>query len=197
MKKKNKKLSLEEVRKLKRKQKLGRIARGVIQVASSAGFLAAALMAPAVVQLWDNKRTRQKEWYMREVLENLTCRKILHKEKSGTQTIYKLTEKGEDLALAYELQTLSIPKPFRWDGKWRLVISDVPERLKHVREELRSLLTGLGFVSIQKSVWAYPYQCSDVITILKRRFELGKEILYLEVDTLENDHWLRDIFFLR
>lgn len=194
---KSESISLKDLRKFKRKQKLGHVARSVIQAVSSAGFLTAAIMAPNVVQLWDNKLTRQKEWYMRNVLQNLSDRDLLQKTKRNGRVVYELTKRGEGVALAYELQTLTIPRPILWDGKWRIVISDIKESNRLARDELRDVLSRLGFAPIQKSVWAHPYKCADVISIVKRKFGLDREVLYMEVDTLENDHWLRDIFFLR
>src|SRR3989344_1458937 len=111
----------------------------------------------------------------------------------GSRTV----EKGEKLATGYQLKTLSIKKPWNWDGNWRVVMFDIPEFKKSTREELRSTLIALGFVSLQKSAWVHPYTCADVITLIKRKYELGREVLYLEVDKLENDHWLREEFDLK
>jgi phenylacetic acid degradation operon negative regulatory protein len=40
-----------------------------------------------------------------------------------------------------------------WDGKYRLVFFDIPEKNRAVRDLLRSKLKELGFVGWQKSVW--------------------------------------------
>jgi len=116
-------------------------------------------------------------------------------EKRGKEG-YELTQKGEALAVGYELRNIQLPKRHIWNGNWHMVMSDIPERLKGVREELRGILSGMGFVQVQKSVWAYPYPCLEAIVLLKKKYNLNKEILYLEVDKLENDFWLRSKFFL-
>ncbi len=41
-----------------------------------------------------------------------------------------------------------------WDGKWRIVVFDIPEKYKPTREMLRRYLYELGFSQIQKSVFA-------------------------------------------
>ena len=84
----------------------------------------------------------------------------------------------------------------RWDHKWRLVIFDIQEKKRTARDELRDTLEMLDFQKLQNSVWVHPYPCAEIISLIKRKHNLAKDILYLEVDVLENDSWLRDIFFL-
>lgn len=45
----------------------------------------------------------------------------------------------------------------KWDGKWRFVIFDIPEKAKGVRDRLRSKLKELGFGMWQKSVYVTAY----------------------------------------
>jgi phenylacetic acid degradation operon negative regulatory protein len=50
-----------------------------------------------------------------------------------------------------------------WDGKWRLIIYDIPEKKRTQREFLRSLLQLLGFGKIQYSCWVSAYDYSKLI----------------------------------
>jgi hypothetical protein len=36
-------------------------------------------------------------------------------------------------------------------------------------------------------VWLYPYDCEDVIVLLKADLKIGKDVLYMIVDELEFD----------
>lgn len=51
----------------------------------------------------------------------------------------------------------------KWDGLWRLVIYDIPEKQKNKRDILRDYLKYLGFGKIQGSSWASPYDFSAEI----------------------------------
>ena len=93
-----------------------------------------------------------------------------------------------------ELKDYATKKPKRWDGKWRVLIFDIPERRKSVRDKVRLTLTAIGFKRLQNSVWVYPYDCEDLITLLKADFKIGRDLLYLIVDSIENDAILRDWF---
>jgi len=68
----------------------------------------------------------------------------------------------------------------KWDGKWRLVIFDIAEKVRIVRNWLRKKLKELGFGQLQKSVWLSPH---DVLADFKEFIEnnnLGKNVILVE-----------------
>lgn len=73
---------------------------------------------------------------------------------------------------------------------------DIKEPRRSVRDALRRELQAVGFVKIQHSVWAYPYPCEDFIALLKADLHVGKDILYLVVEEMENDYLLKKHFSL-
>ena len=106
----------------------------------------------------------------------------------------RLTAKGEQILRRLELHDFKLRKPKRWDRKWRVLIFDIPERRKNLRPKIRYTLLAIGFIRLQDSVWVYPYDCEDLITLLKADFKIGKDLLYLIVDSIENDFPLRSHF---
>jgi len=54
----------------------------------------------------------------------------------------------------------------------------------------------IGFVRLQNSVWVYPYDCEDLVKLLKADFRIGREVLYVIADSIENDMWMRKEFSL-
>ena len=121
---------------------------------------------------------------------------LLKIEKQKHGDVLVLTKKGVDTMNKIKYGTIEIKQPKHWDGKWRLVIYDIKEERKSLRVELKNALRNIGFVAIQKSVWAYPFPCEDLHVMLKIDFKLGREVLYVVVDKLENDKWARDHFHL-
>jgi|SRR3989344_1127375 len=61
----------------------------------------------------------------------------------------------------------------RKDGKWVMIIFDIPQNHKKARNLLRSILKNLGYKLLQQSVWVSPYDIS------KRTEEL-LQLHYLE-----------------
>src|SRR3990167_4278610 len=94
------------------------------------------------------------------------------------------------------VQGIRLKKPKRWDGKWRVLIFDIPQTKNLLRDKLRRTLMAIGFIRLQDSVWIYPYDCEDLITLLKTDFRVGDQMLYMIVDSLENDDQVKEDFGL-
>ena len=179
-------------RKRKRRADLKKIILGIISVA---GILAVGAVAPNVLSamgklgLLPNKR--QKEF-----IENSRSRLVQKGYLKYQDTFLVLTLKGERALRLLQLKEYRLKKPKHWDGKWRVLIFDIPEKQQHLRWQIRHTLQMIGFVRLQNSVWIYPYDCEDVITLLKTDFKAGRKVLYMVVDTLEFDKPYREHFGL-
>jgi len=109
----------------------------------------------------------------------------------------RLTQKGESVLRTLEARNYAQQKPSRWDGKWRVLIFDIPEYRKSTREKIRRTVMEIGFIRLQDSVWIYPYDCEDLLTLLKADLKVGKDLLYMIVDSLEGDAKIRLFFGLK
>lgn len=109
---------------------------------------------------------------------------------------YELTLAGQEKLRRWEFASFKFKKPRRWDGKWRVIIFDIPDKKRKTRDQIRTLFKSAGFYLLQESVWVYPYDCEDVIALLKTDFGIGRNLLYLIVEELENDKYLREFFEL-
>lgn len=114
----------------------------------------------------------------------------------GTTSIV-LTEDGRKRALHYKLETLTLTKPKRWDGKWRLVAFDVPEEKRTGRNALRNKLRELGLVQLQKSLWAWPYKCKDEVDFVAETFDIGPYVHYIVAESLTSAKFLEYKFHFR
>ena len=54
-----------------------------------------------------------------------------------------------------------------------------------------------GFVRLQDSVWVFPYDCEDFVSLVKAELKIGSAILYMVVEHIENDKHLRAHFGLK
>src|SRR3989344_1023901 len=83
--------------------------------------------------------------------------KVLDKEENadGSMSI-TFTEKGKLRALNSKLDNIK-NKSQSWDGKWRMVSFDMPEKFKRGRDALRRTLKRIGFRELQKRVFICPY----------------------------------------
>lgn len=83
----------------------------------------------------------------------------------------------------------------QWDGIWRVVLFDVPEKRRHVRDAIRRLLLHMGFFPLQKSALATPVPCKNVIEDIATLFEAEHAIVYLETDRLGHSEERATRFF--
>jgi CRISPR-associated endonuclease Cas2 len=70
----------------------------------------------------------------------------------------------------------------RKDGKWIMVIFDIPEKTRKYRDQFREFLYSLRFRSLQKSVWVCPY---DVLKDLEELIKLLNIEKYVRIFLIE------------
>jgi len=127
----------------------------------------------------------------------LKKKKFIEVRREGHDIHIALTPEGKRRAGKYQIDDLCILKPKQWDKKWRVVLFDIPNTSNVIRNVFRAKLKELGFVSLQKSAWVHPFFCKDAIDLLREFLEAtSKEIIFFEVNKLENDMNLRRIFHL-
>ena len=150
----------------------------------------------ALVLDWLDKLGRDK-YKTRRAYYGLRNRGMIRLQKKDNQVKVLLTEKGNRQLLSYRIQDLQIRCPPKWDGRWRLVMFDVPEFQKTKRDSVRLKLEEMGFVNVQKSVYIHPYPCKDVVDALRQYYEFQAGQLYIfEAKVLEGEKGLRKHFKL-
>lgn len=81
-----------------------------------------------------------------------------------------LTPKGLDKML--KIKYKSIEKKLRKDGKFQMIIFDIPEKKRVLRDLLREHLHFLGYKMLQKSIWITPYDVEKETKEILRRYSL-------------------------
>ncbi|MEK7180054.1 MAG: hypothetical protein AAB706_01120 [Patescibacteria group bacterium] len=188
--------SLQNPLKTKTNEQKAFIKNAVLSTIGLVGVLSIALVAPNAIQLLKpflKKRSRNTHIAVNTALNRLLRQEMVYFEKTEKGTFVRLTDKGK---IYLETNILKQKKPQYWDGKWRMLIFDIKEHRRGTRDKLRRSLIDFGFKHLQHSVWIYPYDCEDIVVLLKADFKIGKDILYVVAERLENDGWLRKDFGL-
>lgn len=149
-------------------------------------------------------KSAHREWKkinhrsLHEAIKKLYQSKLIdYKENDDGTVILVLTENGRNKVLRYNLDKMKIKKPTEWDGWWRLVIFDVPESFKQGRDALASRLKQLGFYSLQKSVFIYPYECKNEVDFIVEVFNLRPYVRFIIAKETDVDLDLKNKFKLR
>lgn len=105
---------------------------------------------------------------------------------SSEQNDYlRITLEGKQKLYRDELGATTAPMSGTWDGKWRLVILDLPEERKNEREALRYLLKKAGFVCAKNSVWVSPFPFEHFFGNIKKDLHLTTELMVVVTDQLD------------
>ena len=177
----------------------GYLQKTVLSAVGIAGILAIGMVAPNTLQLLGGfgKHKRRFPEQARSALTRLAQKGYLVFEKNHRGTFARITASGvRALALEEEKASASIRTKRKWDKRYRMVMFDVPEKRKNVRDRLRRSMRESGFLLVQDSAWIYPYGCEDLIALIKADLRIGKDVLYVIVEKIENDAWIRKHFGL-
>jgi DNA-binding transcriptional regulator PaaX len=134
------------------------------------------------------------ETYNRHVIYNTFLRLkkegyLAEVEERGEKK-YRATLKGKTKILRF------LKREKSWDGRWRIVIFDIPETQKKMRHFFRIGLIDLGFRQLQKSVWICPYNIADRVEELIDYHQAKDYVHYLLVEELDNRDVLMKLFKL-
>jgi len=170
------------------------ITGGVISIAAiSPALLAAAIPAAQLIKKEDKNKRRK----IQKNISYLRSKKLISTSSNTGGAKIRLTKSGEKFVKKYYVSThinaVAIPK--KWDGRWRVILYDVPagDRLK--RDALRYFIKKLNMQQMQKSVWVYPFDCAEQVCFLKEFIELSdSEIRFIVTGSIGDDKKFKKIF---
>lgn len=149
---------------------------------------------------WERDRERRMarvEAQRREdAIRRLMSRRLVNVRTTGRSLEVRVTVAGRMSLKRYQLDRLEVARPKVWDGRWRVVGFDIPEKERIARDVLRALLRRLGFYPLQKSVWILPFPCRDEVEAIRFAYGLGNNLWYAESDVLDREVELREYFDL-
>ncbi len=136
-------------------------------------------------------------WQTRQMLRQLEKQKYVKiTQRPDGKTMVTIATHGLSRALTYELDTMKLIAPKKWDGKWRVVIFDILEEYKHLRDLFRMRIKQLGLYQLQESVYLSPTPCFDEVEFLRELYGVAVTVRYLLVDKIEDDKFIKERFGL-
>ena len=174
----------------------------ILRTLAVTGMISVALVAPKTINLLkklDRGAVNRKNLYRRitQAISRLEHAGLVQTSGQYGDRRVILTKKGRAMIEKVRANEYHIPEPAFWDGKWRIVMFDIREKRRRARSQLRSLLTGAGFLRLQDSVWIHPYPCDEFIGLVRAHLKSGTgEMLSFVAEALESDKKLREHFRL-
>ena len=132
-----------------------------------------------ITALDENKKLVQN------ALLRLASRKLIEIEKRENQRLLKLTDRGLE-ALLLKFPQVKF-KNWLWDGQWRVVVYDIEEDVRRLRDRFRTTLRSLGFNPVQRSVWFSPYPVEEELEAFLKKENLWEKIMIFKSTLKEPD----------
>lgn len=139
-----------------------------------------------------DKRSQQRE--LRRVLRYMKNQGLVKLSSEDYEHGLTITKTGLKRLKKSDFKNIQIPQPQIWDKQWRIVLFDIPERLRGERILLTNKLKQLGFKPLQQSAWIYPFPCRKEVEVVTSNYELSRYVSYIETRHIDNDKPLRQRF---
>ena len=142
-------------------------------------------------KLFAHLDARERERKLRAALRYMRAQGYLAGDyEHGLQ----LSKKARQRLARIDAKTIHTAIPAKWDGYWRIVLYDIPEKHLYARRQFSSAMRSLGSIPLQKSAWIYPFPCRDEIAQIAARLEIDTFITYFEATYLDNRGAMLAIF---
>lgn len=142
-------------------------------------------------EVWCPELHQFKRKYQKKKARKEFSRLIYYLKKKGLIKIKNLeqkqailiTKKGAEKILKIKLKMTKRKK--RPDGKWQMIIFDIPESKRHLRHILREHLRLLGYKMLQQSVWVCPYDVLKETEAVLRKYGLDGYVKLFLIEEME------------
>ena len=190
MKQKNK---IKDTKTLRSNYSKGELAKDILKALAVGGILVSSLALPNLPQVLKFLGVvgAKDRYRFKRTIYNLKNKRFVNFYENG---IIEITEKGKKKILQYDIEEMNIKLPAKWDGCWRIVIFDIPEKFKKARNALSKKIKDLGLFPLQKSVFVYPFDCKDEINFVSEFFGVGKYTQYIVAKELDSEKFLKQQF---
>ncbi len=163
----------------------------MIKFAAYTTAMGSVLVAPNAIMAFDKPlaaldTTMDKRKRQREIMQTVYYMKAKGYLAGDYEHGLQLTAKAKRRLERVRIDAIRITPTPQWDGLWRVVIYDIPEKHLMARKALASALRRVGCFQLQKSTWITPFACRDDIAVLAATYEVDTYVTYFEVVYLDN-----------
>lgn len=125
------------------------------------------------------------EYAVTRAIKNLKKLKLVEEYHSGQNNYIRLSDRGRVKANSYKMKGSTTLMTSSWDGKWRIILLDLPESRKTERDSLRYLLKKAGFLCLKNSAWISPYPFEYMFENIKNDLHLSNELIIIVTESVD------------
>ena len=161
--------------------------------------VAALLSGMSSQALYKNLNALKRERAMRQIrrsLRQLKQKNIVEMKIRSGEPRVRLSPLPKEFRQRFELEELTLKRLPKWDGKWRIVVFDVPERHGKARRALSHKMEQIGAARLQDSVFVYPFPWRDEVEFVSEIFQVSPYVRYIEAVSIDGAERLQKYFGL-
>ena len=108
--------------------KRGELVKQILLAVSAGIIVSTAILLPGSAKMFVPliRKFKTKKQNLIKSLKILKRERLIDFREEGDLSKITITEKGKKKLLIYELDSLEIKKPKKWDSIWRIVTFDIP-----------------------------------------------------------------------
>lgn len=161
--------------------------KDVLKVIAAGGIIVASAAIPSLpmilvktIEIW--REINKSD--LGRIIKRLEKQEMIAIREREGKTVIEITDKGRRRLLEYDFENIE-RKAKKRDGKWRLIIFDIPEDKKQSREAFRNKLVQLDCVRLQDSVFVSAFPCKEEVDFLCHFLGISDYVTMVTLDSIE------------
>ena len=165
----------------------GELAKDILKGLAVGGLIVASFALPNLPQVFSlfGIKSAKDRYRMKRAMESLKRQRLIEIYEKGDDEVMEITEKGKKRILKYKFDDMNLVRPKKWDGLWRVISFDIPERYKRERSALTRKLKDMEIYPLQKSVFVCPFECRDEIDFVGEVLDVRKYVHYFSANEMD------------
>ena len=189
---KNKKTQ-KELKSLRENYPKGELVKEILKGLAIGGVIIASFALPNMAQILSlfGASNSKDRYRINRAIQALKDKRLVNIYEKDGKDVIEITENGNKRVLAYTIDEIKITRPKKWDGFWRVIVFDIPEKFKTARRALSAKLNDMEIYPLQKSVFICPFECIDEIDFIGEFFNVRKYVKCILAKKIDDEEFLK------
>ena len=173
----------------------GSAVRAIAKGVGAAGMVGIAIAAPNAIQAIEELSKLYRKKTNRTYADYLRRTGYFEAIPHDGKFVIRLSEKGRREVKTAPFEDFEFPTENSWRGTWHILMFDIPESHRTVRQYVAKRLVELGLRPLQDSVYVYPHDLSKLAAAIRQAYPaVASLIISAEVSKIDGAKQLQRAF---
>lgn len=183
----------KELKSIRENYSKGELVKEILKGLAIGGVIVASFALPNLAQILSlfGAGSSKDRYRINRAIQALKDKRLVNIYEKDGKDVIEITENGNKKVLTYSIDEIKITRPKKWDGFWRVIAFDIPEKFKTARRTLSAKLNNMEIYPLQKSVFVCPFKCRDEIDFISEFFNVRKYVKYILAKKIDDEDFLK------